>query len=463
MDNLPDQLVWEIFSRITNIADRNSISLVCKRFLNLDNEQRKHIRVDCGSNPANEALTLLCRRFRNLNKVEITYCPWMSKLKKQLEDPELLVLSNACPFLTDLTLSYCTYITDVGLSYLASCSKLSSLKLKDTSRITGSGIFSIVVNCKNLKSLHLVRCLNVTNLEWLECLGGLETLEDLCIKNCSGIGEGALVKLGATWRNIKRLHFEVDYSYMYMKLDDLLAVDQWQKQWVSCDNMVELSLINCMINPGRGLACILDKCKNLEKLHLDMCIGARDLDIIGLARNSRNLRSISISVPADWMMEHPSSLTDDSLKALTENCTLLESLTLSFLDGDRPSPSSFSLNGILDLNKKCSIKNLSLDRVYLFNDIGMEALCCCDHLETLELVRCQEISDEGLELVVHYPRLRVLRLTACHKVSDDGFRPLIVSGKLELLVVNDCRHVGYWGVQGAAKDVSFKPDLSCFH
>nr|XP_043606175.1 F-box/LRR-repeat protein 14 [Erigeron canadensis]XP_043606176.1 F-box/LRR-repeat protein 14 [Erigeron canadensis] len=464
MDNLPDQLVWEIFSRIEKTVDRNSISLASKHFHNLDNEQRKYLRIGCGLNPANEALTCLCLRFPNLSKIEITYAGWMSKLGKQLEDPGLSVLSNSCPFLTDVTLSYCTFISDAGLSTLAACSKLSSLKLNFTPRLTGCGIFSIVVACKNLKVLHLIRCLNVSNLEWLECLGGLETLEDLCVKNCRGIGEGALVKLGPTWRNIKHLQFEVDSNYRYMKLYDRLAVDRWQQQFVPCENMVELSLINCMISPGRGLACLLDKCKNLEKIHLDMCIGARDCDIIGMAQSSRNLRSISIRVPSDFslplLMEHPLRLTDDSLKALAQNCTLLESISLSFSDGEFPSLSSFSLNGILNLIITCPVKNLSLDRVYSFNNIGMEALCSCAHLETLELVRCQEISDEGLELVAHHPILRVLRLTKCLGVTDDGFKPLIGSCKLELLAVNDCPQVSYMGVQGAAKSVSFRQDLS---
>ncbi|XP_024976677.1 F-box/LRR-repeat protein 14 [Cynara cardunculus var. scolymus] len=464
MDNLPDQLVWEIFSRIKNTVDRNSVSLTCKRFHNLDNEQRKYLRVGCGLNPANEALTSLCHRFPNLNNVEITYSGWMSKLGKQLEDPGLCVLSETCPFLTDLTLSYCTFITDAGLSCLASCSKLSSLKLNFTPRITGCGIFSIVVGCKNLKVLHLIRCLNVSNLEWLECLGRLETLEDLCVKNCRGIGEGALIKLGPTWRNIKRLQFEVDANYRYMKLYDRLAVDRWQKQWVPCESIVELSLINCIISPGRGLACILDKCKNLEKIHLDMCIGARDCDIIGLAKNSRNLRSISIRVPSDFslplLMENPLRLTDESLKAVAQNCTLLESVSLSFSDGEFLSLSSFSLDGILSLIKMCPLKELSLDRVCSFNNIGMEALCSADHLQTLELSGCQEISDEGLELLAHYPRLRVLRLMKCLGVTDDGFKPFIGSGKLEVLVVNDCPQVSHTGVEGAARFVSFKRDLS---
>ncbi|KAI3688598.1 hypothetical protein L2E82_46282 [Cichorium intybus] len=461
IDHLPDQLVWEIFNRINNTNDRNSISLTCKRFHNLDNEQRNHLRIGCGLNPAIEALTSLSYRFPNLNKIEITYSGWMSSLGKQLEDQGLSILSKTCPLLTDLTLSYCTFITDTGLSFISSCSKLSSLKLNFTPRITGCGIFSIVVTSKNLTTLHLTRCLNVTNLEWLECLGKIQTLEDLSIKNCRGIGEGALVKLGPTWRNIRRLRFEVDSNYRYMKLYDRLAVDRWHTQWVPCENMTEVKLVNCIISPGRGLACILDKCKNLKRIHLDMCIGARDTDIIRLAQNSKNLRAISIRVPSGFsLMENPVRVTDESLRAVAQNCTRLESVTLSFSDGEFPSLSSFSLDGILNLVKTCPVKELVLDRVYSFNNVGMEALCCVENLEILELVRCQEISDEGLGFVGQYRNLRVLRLTKCLGVTDDGFKGLVGLGKLDVLVVNDCPQVSSRGVERAAKVVSFKQDLS---
>ncbi|KAK4590171.1 hypothetical protein RGQ29_020639 [Quercus rubra] len=433
MDELPDQLVWEILTRIKKTNDRNSLSLACKRFHELDNEQRQSIRVGCGLDPANEALTSLCNRFQNLAKVEITYSGWMSKLGKQLDDHGLLILSSCCPSLTDLTLSYCTFITDVGLRYLASCSKLSALKLNFTPRITGCGILSLVVGCGNLTLLHLIRCLNVTSVEWLEYLGKLETLEDLSIKNCRAIGEGDLVKLGPGWQNLKRLQFEVDANYRYMKVYDRLAVDRWQKQCIPCENMLELSLVNCIISPGRGLACVLGKCKNLEKIHLDMCVGVRDSDIIGLAQRSSNLRFISLRVPSDFslplLMNNALRLTDESLKAVAQNCSMLES-------------------------------ELALDHVYSFNDVGMEALCSAQFLEILELVRCQEISDEGLQLVGQFPRLRVLRLSKCLGISDDGLKPLVGSYKLELLAVEDCPQISERGLQGAAKSISFRQDLS---
>ncbi|EEF31918.1 ubiquitin-protein ligase, putative [Ricinus communis] len=440
MDDLPDQLVWEIFSRVKKTIDRNAASLACKRLYELDNEQRQSLRVGCGLHPANQALTSLCNRFPNLVKVEITYSGWMSKLGKQLDDQGLLLLANNCPSLSDLALSYCTFITDVGLRYLASCSKLSKLKLNFTPRITGCGILSLVIGCKNLIIFHLNRCLNVTSVEWLEYLGKLETLEDLSIKNCRVIGEGDLIKIGSGWRKLKRLQFEVDANYRYMKVYDRLAVDRWQKQLVPCESLLELSLVNCIISPGRGLACVLGKCKNLEKIHLDMCVGVRDYDIIGLAQKSRNLRSISLRVPSDFslplLLNNPLRLTDESLKALAQNCPMLESV------------------------RTCPIRELALDHVYSFNDIGMEALCSAQYLENLELVRCQEVSDEGLQLVTQFPRLCILRLKKCLGLTDDGLKPLIGSYKMEFLTVEDCPQISERGVQGTARSVSFRQDLS---
>ncbi|CAL1377458.1 unnamed protein product [Linum trigynum] len=464
MDYLPDQLVWEILSRIKKTVHRNSISLSCKRLYDLDNEQRQSLRVGCGLDPANEALTSLCNRFPNLQKVEITYSGWMSKLGKQLDDQGLAILANNCPLLTDLTLSYCTFITDVGLRSLATCSKLSALKLNFTPRITGCGVLSLVVGCKNLTILCLIRCLNVTSVEWLEYLGRLESLEELSIKNCRAIGEGDLMKLGASWRKLKKLQFEVDANYRYMKVYDRLAVDQWQKQSVPCESMLELSLVNCIISPGRGLACVLGKCKNLEKIHLDMCVGVRDSDIITLAKNSSNLHSLSLRVPSDFslplLMGNPLRLTDESLKAVAEHCRLLESIRICFSDGEFPSFSSFTLEGILILIQMCPIRELALDHVHCFNDAGMEGLCLAQSLEALELVGCHEVTDEGLQLVAQFPGLKTLRLKKCLGITNDGLEPLVGSYKLELLAVEDCPQISERAVHGAAKTVSFRQDLS---
>lgn len=464
MDDLPDLVAWDILERINGTADKNALSLTCKRLHELDNVQRKSICVGCGLHPANDALASLCNRFMNLEKIEVTYSGWMSKSGKQLDDRGLYNLSNSCPRLSDLTLRYCTFITDSGLSHLASCSHLSSLKLIFAPRISGCGILTVVVGCKKLALLHLVRCLNITRMEWIEYLGNVETFEDLCIKNCRAIGEGDLIKLGQCWQRLKRLQFEVDANYRYMKVYDRLAVNQWQRQLIPCDSLIELRLVNGIISPGRGLSCILGKCRSLEKIHLDMCAGVKDSEIINLAKNSRKLRSISLRVPSDFSLpflaNNPIRLTDECLKALAENCKCLESLRLSFPDGDFPSFSSFSMNGILKLVLECPVRELALDHVYSFGDVGMQALCGAENLEVLEVARCQEITDEGMQLAVEYPRLRVLKLRKCLGVSDDGLKGFVGGRKLKVLAVEDCPQISQRGVEGAAEKVSFRQDLS---
>ncbi|KAJ0796561.1 hypothetical protein HanPI659440_Chr04g0163611 [Helianthus annuus] len=73
-------------------------------------------------------------------------------------------------------------------------------------------------------------------------------------------------------------------------------------------------------------------------------------------------------------MDNPLRLTDNSLKSLAQNCTQLESVSLSFSDEEFPSLSSFSLDGILSLITlpMCPVKSLFLDRVYSFNNTGMD-------------------------------------------------------------------------------------------
>lgn len=462
---LPDQLLWEVLDRITKTSDRNSVSLACKRLYEVDREQREYLRVGCGLHPANEALLSLCNRFHNLKKVEIVYSGWMSRLGKQLDNDGVRVISEYCRSIVDLTLSYCIYITDVGLGHLASCSTLTALKLNFTPGITGCGLLSVAVGCKNLSTLHLCRCLNVKSVEWLEYLGKLETLEDLSIINCRGIGEADLIKLGPGWRSLTRLQFEVDANYRYMKVHNQFAMDRWKK-CVPCDSLEEISLVNCLISPERGLSCVFGKCKALKKLYLDMCIGIRDCDIVRLAESSNDLKYISLRVPSVYSLPVPRLindsliLTDESLKAVALNCPTLESVKISFSDGEFPCFSSFTLSGIVSLVQMCPVRTLSLDHVYPFNDIGMEALCSAVYLETLELVKCQEITDDGLQSIAHFPRLSVLRLSKCLGVTDEGLKSLVGLDKLEILTVEDCPQLSERGIQGAAKIVSFKQDLS---
>ncbi|CAL9175409.1 unnamed protein product [Musa hybrid cultivar] len=464
MEDLPEELLVNIVRRIDQTADRNSISLVSKRLYAIDGDQRDFLRVGCGLHPAIEALTSLCIRFPNIKKLEIVYSGWMSNLGKQLDNQGLFVLSSNCHSLTELTLSFCSFINDSGLAYLSSCRNLRSLKLNFAPAISSNGILSLVVSCKNLSALHLIRCMKVSSVEWLEYLGKLGKLEDLSIKNCRAISEHDLTKLGPGWNNLKRLEFEMDAYYRYPKIYDSSSVEKWLMHQGSYKNLRELSLVNCIIAPGRGLSYLLGRCEALERLHLDMCIAVEDTDMIALSQKSRNLTSMSIRLPSQFLapvfLSSPLRLTDESLKALAINCSMLEVFELSFSDGEFPSFNCFSQSGILALVQTCPIRVLVLDSACFFNDSGMEALSSSPYLQTLKLIKCQEVTDKGMQLIQRCPLLTDLNLRKCLGVTDSGLKPLIGLRKLKYLKVEDCPQISEKGVQGTAMFISYKQESS---
>ena len=124
MEDLSERLLAEIITRITRTSDLNSLSLVSKRFYTVEAEERATLHVRCSLRPATEALSSLCSRFPNLQRVEINYFGWTSSQGELLDNQGLLVLSSRCLSLTDLTLSFCSFIDDSGLGYLAYCKKL---------------------------------------------------------------------------------------------------------------------------------------------------------------------------------------------------------------------------------------------------------------------------------------------------------------------------------------------------
>lgn len=156
MEDLPESVLMYILQRIDRTADRNSLSLVCKRLHMVEGEQRDFLRVGCGLHPATEAFTALCSRFPNLSKLEISYFGWTPSSGEQLGNEGMQVLCSNCPLLEELSLNSCSLIDDVGLSFLSFCQKLTSLKLIFSPDITSNGILSVVLSCKNFSTLHLI-------------------------------------------------------------------------------------------------------------------------------------------------------------------------------------------------------------------------------------------------------------------------------------------------------------------
>jgi F-box/leucine-rich repeat protein 2/20 len=78
-----------------------------------------------------------------------------------ITDDGLAALANGCKKIKMLNLCYCNKITDTGLGHLGSLEELTNLELRCLVRITGIGISSVAIGCKNLIEIDLKRCYSV--------------------------------------------------------------------------------------------------------------------------------------------------------------------------------------------------------------------------------------------------------------------------------------------------------------
>ncbi|WVZ73270.1 hypothetical protein U9M48_021597 [Paspalum notatum var. saurae] len=422
----------EIIKRITKTSDLNSLSLVSKQLYNAEAEERGTICIGCSLRPATEALSSLCLRFPNLWKIEINYSGWTSKRGMQLDSQGILVLSSQCPLLTDLTLSFCSYINDTGVGYLAHCKKLMALRLNFAPAISSSGLLSVVVGCKSLSTFHLIDCMKVGSVEWLEYLGRNGSVVELVVKDCKGISQFDLLKFGPGW----------------MKLE---------KYDIRCENLKELRLAHIITVPEIGLRFLLRKCKSLQKLSLDYVVGLDERELIALLQNCSNLRSLTLRLMPLWCgPDFKTPLTDESLMVLGLSCPMLEAVELTFTFSMHPSEIGFTQEGILMLAQSCPIRVLVLNGAGNFYDEGMKGLSSAQFLETLELADCECITDAGMSYITRTPSLSNLILRQCKKLTDNGMNELARSQKLESLTVVGCQRISLKAVQGAASEVSVR-------
>jgi hypothetical protein len=135
---LPDEVLLAVLARVETVKDRNSFSVVCRRFYEIDRIHRSHLKVGCGLHPAHQALLSLCKRFSHLSSVEIAYSGWLSSDGEQIGDEGLFILATECTSLTKLSLNFCGFIRDPGFAKLANLgANLEVLHLNFIPGVTG--------------------------------------------------------------------------------------------------------------------------------------------------------------------------------------------------------------------------------------------------------------------------------------------------------------------------------------
>ena len=161
-----------------------------------------------------------------------------------------MALATRCKQLHTLDISACTQISDNALIELGKYSKALTYLNVSGCDIHDNGIEAIAAGCFSLKELHMNGCTKITNcgMSTVACLLKLETL---CARNCEYLSNPPFILIARSCKKLK--HVDLDGL-------DLVTVAVFHEFAKSCVNLRRLSGEHCSMSSsefGVGSRCKL--------------------------------------------------------------------------------------------------------------------------------------------------------------------------------------------------------------
>ena len=303
--------------------------------------------------------------------------------------------------LESLNLSGCYNVTDTGLAHGFSI-ELPHLKVLDLSlckQVTDQSIGRIVQNLKNLETLELGGCSNISNTSLLLIAWGLKRLKKLNLRSCWQITDQGIGHLAGLSKETAEGNMQLEY----LGLQDCQRLSDESLKHIA-QGLTSLKTINlsfCISVTDSGLK-FLSKMPKLEELNLRACDNISDIGMAGLAEDGGcGVASLDVSFCE--------KIGDQALQHISQGLYHLKSLSLS----------------------SCQI-----------SDEGLERLTKMHHLEVLNVGQCSKITDKGLEMLANeLVNLQSIDLYGCTKITPKGIDIIMKLPKLKSV------NLGLWLVR----------------
>lgn len=338
---LPDDCLLFIFQYLDCGSDRESFGLTCRRWLQIQNINRRSLQFQCSFTMLNISslsqnntqistfqLSRLLNRFQNLESLSLSGCTELpdsglallprhgSKLQSLHLDCCFMITANGlssvasgCSSLVILSLYRCN-VTDYGLEALSnSCLALEDLNLSYCSRISDYGVRAISQNCRHLRAIRISYCRNLTGAGFQGCSQTLTYLEaDSCRLEPNGIRSilsgGGLEYLSVpnlTWcpRVDGQVAISVGFAAKLRVLNFrfsrtigdaiIMAIAK------GCPSLQEWNLAICHEVKIAGWESIASHCHNLKTLHVNRCRNLCDSGLQALRKGCKRLSVLYIT------------------------------------------------------------------------------------------------------------------------------------------------------------------------
>lgn len=208
-----------------------------------------------------------------------------------LNETCLEVISEMCPSLQDLNLSSCDklppqafghiaklcslrrlilYRTKVEqtalLSILNFCAELRHLSLGSCVMIEDYDVIASMIGakCKNLRTLDLWRCKNITENGIAELASGCVLLEELDLGWCPTLqsSTGCFARLARQLPNLQKLFLTANRSVCDTDIEELAS---------NCTRLQQLDILGTRMVSPASLRKLLESCKDLSLLDVSFC------------------------------------------------------------------------------------------------------------------------------------------------------------------------------------------------
>ncbi|GMH04221.1 hypothetical protein Nepgr_006060 [Nepenthes gracilis] len=461
---MSDEILECIIAYITDARDRAAISLVCRRWHELDALTRKHVTIALCYTSTPERLA---NRFRNLESLKIKGKPRASMFNLIPENwggyvTPWVNITESFRHLNSLHFRR-MIVSDADLETIANAKGrvLESLKLDKCSGFSTDGLLHICRSCRNLRTLFMEESNIVEkNGEWLHALAVnntvLETLNfymtyldqirfedlELLARNCPlvslKITDCEISNLVSILRNTAALvefgggsFSEEADSEIYSSISfpsslrslciTYLGRNEMPLFFPAGHLLKKLDLVYALL--GTEDHCeLIRKCPNLEVLEARNVIGDQGLETLSLT--CKKLKRLRIERGADeqGMEDVLGVVTQRGLIALSLGCLELEYIAIYTFDITNKALESIGLN----LKNLCDFRFVLLDKEENIADLpldnGVQALLMgCQRLTRFACyLRPGGLTDVGLSYIGQYsPNVKWMLLGYVGQ-SDEG-------------------------------------------
>ncbi|XWS36646.1 hypothetical protein CRYUN_Cryun20dG0103000 [Craigia yunnanensis] len=339
--HLPDDCLSFIFSCLDCRSDHESFGLTCRRWLNIQNFNRRSLQFPCSLGIITPSLLShssidinsfhlyrILTRFQHLEYLSLSGCI-------ELPDSGLTYLKCYGSRLTTLCLDCCFGITDYGLSLIGNgCPSLTVISLYRCN-ITDAGLEALANTCLALRNVNLAFCPSISDTGLRALSQGCCQLQAIKISNCRGVS-------GVGLRGCSSTLVYIDAESCNLEPEGIMAI-------VSGGGLKFLNIASLSwLNFGDGLAAIGNGfAARLKILSLRMCRTVGDASILAIAKGCPQLQEWNLALCHEvrfpgWAsiglnchnleklhVNRCRNLSDQGLQALRDGCKQLSVLYMN--------------------------------------------------------------------------------------------------------------------------------------